>query len=54
MEKTDYLAEAKRAAVFTSRHIGETPAKSKLRLNRALAYAEWRWDGYRDGKISSL
>ena len=54
MDKTAYILTAAKAARLTSIQLHENTAKSKLRLARATAYAEWRWAGYQDGKISGL
>jgi len=49
-----YLWQAGESARLLSVDRGETPEQAERRVERAVDYAKWRWDGFGAGQISSL
>ena len=54
--KKQYLADAERGArlAFASLQGPDNTGTEKERVKRALKYAEWRWEGFYAGEITSL
>ena len=52
--KAGYLAEAEFWARALSARREESKTDEEARVKRAAEYAEWRWDGFHAGEISSL